>query len=256
MRQNLRFRWLLEAVLSAFMLFAAEAFSQAAVHASAAYYTPGTTVTVTNTFAYPIGSQLTYYYWYPEVPAGLTVSNVRGDGGAHIDWAGGIGFPAYTFPNPVVFYYDVTFSENLTGEQHVPAYVCYNVGGGVTQEMVTPDPLVFAYNAAPVVTQELWIVGYRTTQFKPLANKIAEATLLAQANDPDAGDTLSLTAVNTNGLKGGIVSSGGVLTYTPPAHTDSIVDIFTYTVTDSKGASAVGTVKVRVAYGGTMIRAF
>lgn len=256
MKHNLKIQWLTEAALSALMLLAAEGFCQTPAHVSSSYYTPGNTVTVTNTFTYPIGSQITFFYWYPNVPAGLTVSNVRGDGGAHIDYEGGIGFPAYSFPNPVVFYYDLTFSENVTGEQHVPGYVWYNVGTGTTQEMVNPDPLVFAYNAAPVITQELWIVGFRTTQFKPLANKITEATLLAQATDPDLGDTLTLTAVNTNGLKGEIVSSGGVLTYTPPANTDSIIDSFTYTVTDSKGASTVGTVKVRVTYGGTMIRAF
>ena len=61
-QKNARFWWLLEAFLSVFMLLAVEAFSQTATHVSSGYYTPGTTVTVTNTFEYPSGSQLTYFY--------------------------------------------------------------------------------------------------------------------------------------------------------------------------------------------------
>ena len=164
----------------------------------------------------------------------------------------------------------LSLSMTATGSSGPTQYVCTGwsmtgqgpaSGTGNSFPMTVTDNAVLTWNwaqsnIAPSITNDVWITGYRTPQFKPLANKITEATLLAQANDPDSGDMLTLTSVNTNGLKGVIVSSGGVLTYTPPSHTDSIVDVFTYTVTDSKGASAVGTVKVRVAYGGTMIRAF
>ncbi|HNX34801.1 MAG TPA: cadherin-like domain-containing protein [Kiritimatiellia bacterium] len=164
----------------------------------------------------------------------------------------------------------LSLSMTPTGSSGPTQYVCTGwsmtgqepaSGTGNSFQMTVTDNAVLTWNwsqsnIAPSITNDVWIVGYRTPQFKPLANKVTEETLIAQARDPDAGDTLTLTSVNTNGLKGVLVGSGGILTYTPPKQTDSIIDVFTYTVTDSKGASAVGTVKVRVTYGGTMIRAF
>lgn len=65
-------------------------------------------------------------------------------------------------------------------------------------------------------------------------------------NDTDAdGDPLSVTTV-TQGGHGSVSKNAGVLTYTPAADYNG-PDSFTYTVSDSKGGSAVGTVDVNVA---------
>ena len=337
MRMNVKVQRLAQSVALGALLVAASADGQTATQFCSGYSSPGT-ITITNTFSYPVGQQCVGLIWGPAVPAGWTITNVRGNGGGpELGWDGYILFTAYTIPKPVVMLYDVVIPAGETGPKNIQADVYYDLGPGLINIRATPDPLsierldrtleivslcgtgrpssgvytnlvgtslslsmsetgnvgptqyvctgwsmtgnepasgattnftmtvadnaVLTWNwlqtnIAPTVTNELQIVCYRTPQFSPLANKVTEADLLAQVNDPDSGDTLTLTSVNTNGLKGVLVGSGGILTYTPPKQTDSIIDVFTYTVTDSKGASAVGTVKVRVTYGGTMIRAF
>lgn len=337
MRMNVKLKSLAQSAALAALLAAASAYGQTATQFYSGYLSPGT-ITITNTFSYPVGQQCVGLIWGPIVPQGWTITNVRGNGGGpELGWDGYILFTAYTIPNPVVMLYDVVIPAGETGPKNIQADVYYDLGPGLINIPAAPDPLLLESldrtleivslcgtgtpavgvytnlvgtvlslsmtptgssgptqyvctgwsmtgqepasgtgnsfqmtvtdnavltwnwsqsNIAPSITNDVWIVGYRTPQFKPLANKVTEETLIAQARDPDAGDTLTLTSVNTNGLKGVLVGSGGILTYTPPKQTDSIIDVFTYTVTDSKGASAVGTVKVRVTYGGTMIRAF
>ncbi len=337
MKMSIKLQLGAQAAAVVVFLTAACANGQTATHFCSGYVSPGT-ITITNTFTYPAGSTLVGLMWWPQVPAGWTITNVRAPvGSVEMGWDGIIIWLGLTLPaSPVVMFYDVVVPAGETGPKNIEADVYYDLGPELIGIRASPDPLVLdnrktlevisqygtatpsvgihtnligtslspsvdasvymgttqyvctgwsmigndptsgsansftmtvtgnavltwnwsIENVAPSITNDVWIVGYRTTQFKPLANKVSEETLLAQANDPDSGDTLTLTSVNTNGLKGVIVSSGGILTYTPPKHTDSIVDTFTYTVTDSKGASAVGTVKVRVAYGGTMIRAY
>jgi hypothetical protein len=67
------------------------------------------------------------------------------------------------------------------------------------------------------------------------------------ANDTDAdGDSLSLTTVSSTSAQGGTVSlSGGNVTYTPPTNYAG-ADSFTYTVSDTIGATATGTVNITV----------
>jgi hypothetical protein len=117
--------------------------------------------------------------------------------------------------------------------------------------MVSPDPLTFVHNSAPAVTNELELAGYRTK-----ANVWSVATLLAQAADAD-NDTLALDSMDTTGSQDGTINhAGDTLTYTPPAGTGKIEETFTYTVSDGKGGTATGTVKVNVTYGATMLRVF
>lgn len=250
-------RWIPSMALLVFFV-AAHASGQTATHSCGSYYVSPGTITITNTFSYSVG-ELKQLVWFIYVPDGWTVTNVQGDGLPRLDGTGEqIALTAGNYTSPVVFTYDLVVPPGYVGPTNVVAYYTDNVTGNFGNDwyLVTPESLEISQNFAPSITNDVWITGYRTPQFRPLANQITEATLRAQAHDADSGDTLTLTSVNTNGLKGVLVSSGGILTYTTPAHTDSIIDTFTYTVTDSRGASAVGTVKVRVAYGGTMIRAF
>ena len=128
-------------LLAIVVLCAAASFGETAVHSSSYFYSSPSTVTVTNTFTYE--GQLTYFMWWPEVPAGWVVSNVRGDGDPILYDTGSFyyfGFGAMTFPNPVVFYYDMTIPAGTTGDQEIPGYYWFN--DYYNYDMVTPDPLV------------------------------------------------------------------------------------------------------------------
>jgi hypothetical protein len=67
--------------------------------------------------------------------------------------------------------------------------------------------------------------------------------VLANDSDPD-GDTVSLVGA-TNGAHGSVTCDGGRCTYTPAADYNG-ADSFTYTVTDTHGATASGSVDVTV----------
>jgi hypothetical protein len=83
-----------------------------------------------------------------------------------------------------------------------------------------------------------------TTQDIPLV--LAVANLLANDYDPD-GDPIAITAVSGTSTNGGPVSlAGGSITYVP-AKGFSGADRFSYTLTDLRGASALGNVYVTVA---------
>src|SRR6185436_12257619 len=63
--------------------------------------------------------------------------------------------------------------------------------------------------------------------------------------DPD-GDVLSLASVSAVSAQGGsVVQRGSIISYTPPSGFNG-ADTFTYTVKDSHGESATGTVRVTV----------
>jgi VCBS repeat-containing protein len=92
-----------------------------------------------------------------------------------------------------------------------------------------------------------------TSQTAPYAIDIAR--LLANDTDADAGDTPSLTAVAGTSAKGAAITfAKGVITYDPTASTtlsalaagESVIDTFTYTITDSQGLTSTATVSLRV----------
>jgi hypothetical protein len=128
------------AAMMVLLLAAADARCQTAAHSCSGYASPGT-ITITNTFTYSSG-KVDQFIWYPQVPADWTVTNVRGDGSPIMDGAGYIGLTAFTFPNPIVFYYDVTIPSGETGDKEITADVWYDLGPGLVQTRATPDPLV------------------------------------------------------------------------------------------------------------------
>lgn len=70
-------------------------------------------------------------------------------------------------------------------------------------------------------------------------------------SDVDAGDTKTVTAVNTTGTQGTVTFTGTGVTYTPSGYDylaagETATTTFTYTVTDSQGASATATVTVTI----------
>jgi len=74
----------------------------------------------------------------------------------------------------------------------------------------------------------------------------ATVSVIGPAFDPDAGDSISLSAV-TQGQHGSVTfnTANGTFTYTPGANYDG-TDNFTYTVLDTTGRSTTGNVQVTV----------
>ncbi len=64
-------------------------------------------------------------------------------------------------------------------------------------------------------------------------------------SDPDAGDTITITAVSQGGSGGLVTFTASTVSYTPSASFTG-VETFTYTLTDSHGASASATVTMNV----------
>lgn len=99
---------------------------------------------------------------------------------------------------------------------------------------------------APQIINTPPVAGNVTIQRYPTGGtKIQLATLLASDTDAD-GNPLTITGVSSNSANGGTITvfSGWVI-YTPaPGFTNE--DSFTYTVQDSFGATAVGTVTVAI----------
>jgi uncharacterized protein YhjY with autotransporter beta-barrel domain len=83
-----------------------------------------------------------------------------------------------------------------------------------------------------------------STAFNTAAN-IATSTLLQNDSDPDAGQTLSITAVQA-GTGGTVSLNGGTVTFTPTSGFSGAAS-FTYTLSDNAGGTATGTVTVTVA---------
>jgi hypothetical protein len=74
--------------------------------------------------------------------------------------------------------------------------------------------------------------------------KVRIATLLTNDSDAD-GDTLSINVDSTSANSATITVNGGWVFYTPPSGFTN-ADSFTYTITDPRGGSAIGTVAVAI----------
>jgi VCBS repeat-containing protein len=76
--------------------------------------------------------------------------------------------------------------------------------------------------------------------------------VLANDTDPDASDTLSVTAVDTTGTLGSVTNNGTDVTYDPNGQFDALedgetdTDTFTYTVSDGHGGTDTATVTVTI----------
>jgi parallel beta-helix repeat protein len=81
---------------------------------------------------------------------------------------------------------------------------------------------------------------------------LAIAKLLRRASDPDAGDTLSVTSAGPTSTLGRTVRlpGDGTITYTAGQLSGGSPDSFTYTITDSHGATVTPTVHVTVTAAG------
>lgn len=167
----------------------------------------------------------------------------------------------------------LSLSMTPTGSSGPTQYVCTGwsmtgqepiSGESTSFEMTVEADAVLTWNwqqsnISPGISGPYVLNAWRTSiQGANANNTISEAVLTGMASDPD-GDTLSLASIATQGSKGGSLTrdaANHTLTYIPPAHTDAVIDTFSYDVSDGKGGVATGTLSVKVGYGGTLIRAF
>jgi len=83
---------------------------------------------------------------------------------------------------------------------------------------------------------------------------VAAPGVLSNDSDPDVGDTLTVTAVNTSGTVGAVTAwnAGGSFTYDPNGQFQylqagsSTTDSFTYTVSDGNGGTDTATVTITI----------
>lgn len=140
--KTIRTRW--SALL--FCLFSAVvACGQTATHETSYFYTAPGTYTVTNVLYYPQDVQLTSLNWWPDVPTGWIITNLRGSNGPILydyiedyvfGWSGG------PYPNPLVFYYDITIPAGVTGDQQIPSAFWFNTPEVPPTGYSQPDPLI------------------------------------------------------------------------------------------------------------------
>ncbi|YCM45717.1 tandem-95 repeat protein [Verrucomicrobiaceae bacterium 227] len=110
------------------------------------------------------------------------------------------------------------------------------LGGG--EHRSPTETFTIIVNNAPVAVTDS--VG--TTEDTPVT--VAAFKLRVNDTDPD-GDALTVTAVSPTSDHGTITLNAGSITYTPTTGYSG-PDSFTYTITDARGATAVGTVNVNV----------
>jgi hypothetical protein len=106
--------------------------------------------------------------------------------------------------------------------------------GGLTD---TATVAVDVFNQPPDAVDDL---------YSTVKNATIVLDVLTNDSDPDVGDSIAISAVDTAGTLGGtIVDNGdGTLTYTAPGVSGT--DTFTYTIVDESGATDTATVTVDV----------
>jgi hypothetical protein len=132
---------------------------------------------------------------------------------------------------------------NAPTQLYVPALSGLDVAGGP--------------NAGGVSLQGIWVQDISSVNLPPVAGVVSinvqknlaatlpVANLVTHDTDPNGG-SLSITAVNNTSTNGGsVVLNGGYVVYTPVSNFTG-KDQFTYTLTDSEGGQAQGTITVNV----------
>ena len=162
------------------------------------------------------------------VPAGLNNVVAIAAGGRHSLALKGDG----TVVSWGLFYFNYGASTVPAGLRGVAAIAA---GGDVDLVLFDTTPL----NHAPITGK----CPFATRRDRPNVLDVAE--LLRVSSDPD-GDALSVTAVSATSTSGGtVVLSTNAITYTPPSGFTG-TDTFTYTLTDARQATVLGTVTVKV----------
>jgi uncharacterized repeat protein (TIGR01451 family) len=138
----------------------------------------------------------------------------------------------------------VTFTATLAGTPTDPSTAIATVHGDGTDPTLADNTAStpVAVNAAPVAVADSRALNTPSTQ--------VDINVLANDSDPDAADTLTISAVSAPGHGTASIVAGKVrylLTDTAFIGTDT----FTYTISDGRGGTDIGTVNVPVNNHGT-----
>jgi subtilisin-like proprotein convertase family protein len=150
----------------------------AAVHQTAAGYTPGSTIGVTNSFPYT--NTLWSLLWRPHLPSGWTVLSVSGTGSPELQ-AGDIVWTGSMPASPIQMVYVVQVPAGASGAFQVRGEVEYQLAGMVNPATLyaTPDPLALSGGAA------LW-------------------SLTVGSSNPDTGVAIGVSPPDNNGTSNGV----------------------------------------------------
>ncbi len=132
--------------------------------------------------------------------------------------------------------FTVTFNPNSNGPKTAAIHIASDAAGAKNPFDIQ---LSGEGNTPPIFS------GYAAATPYEKAAAISLGKLLAAASDPD-GDMIGVTSVPASSEQGGtVLLQASAILYTPPAGFSG-ADRFTVTLTDSRGASTVGTVTVTV----------
>ena len=134
-----------------------------------------------------------------------------------------------------------------------------NLGGnmsgssqGVELQIPEGETCIVTTNQSPDLIPHAQDDAATTDEDNPVT--VAAPGVLNNDSDPDVGDTLAVTAMNTNGTIGNVTAwnADGSLTYDPNGQFeylkagDSTTDSFTYTVSDGRGGTDTATVTITI----------
>lgn len=142
----------------------------------------------------------------------------------------------------------VEVNESTSGTITNTAMVAGNEGDSHRADNTATEATTVDVNDQPVAAADTAI----TDEDNPVT--VVAPGMLNNDSDPDAGDTLSVTAVDTSGTAGAVTAwnADGSFTYDPDGQFEylkaggSASDSFTYTVSDGKGGTDTATVTITV----------
>ena len=141
-----------------------------------------------------------------------------------------------------------TFSGTPANEDVGEMAIQLRASDGTAEVSAVFTLTVATINNAPIAAPDSG-VGFSTDE----DSSFTTANVLANDNDSDIGDTLTVTAVNDTATTGLVTNNGdGSFTYDPNGQFESLAegeigtDTFSYTVTDEAGESSTATVSVEI----------
>jgi uncharacterized repeat protein (TIGR01451 family) len=142
----------------------------------------------------------------------------------------------------------VEVGEPTSGTITNTAMVAANEGDSHRSDNTATEATIIDLNDPPVAGGDTAI----TDEDNPVT--VAAPGILNNDSDPDAGDTLSVTAVDTSGTEGTVTAwnANGSFTYDPNGQFEylraggSATDSFTYTVSDGNGGTDTATVTITI----------
>jgi uncharacterized repeat protein (TIGR01451 family) len=183
------------------------------------------------------------------LPSGVSfISATNGgtyDAGSHtVSWIlGGLARGASTSVNVTV-----EVNESTSGTITNTAMVAANEGDSHRADNTATEATTIDVNDQPVAGDDAAIAD----EDNPVA--VVVPGVLNNDSDPDIGDTLSVTAVDTSGTVGTVTAwnADGSFTYDPDGQFEylkaggSATDSFTYTVSDGNGGTDIATVTITI----------